>query len=312
MLIVDNELRLKTRRAPVQALFMHGILRCLHSKELTMKLHLLKSLFVAAGAALTLCAPVTAQAGQVFLTGHDPDFHAQPSLGVGGRLLDVALGFVTGNTHRDGSSAQKFLWVESNIAAPSGHVKGYNSLDDIGVTLLDYDRVDAAGFATVNLANYNAIAIASSFGGTLTRAELDALIARSADIAAFINAGGGLFASAECDNCGADLLGSNPNLYGYLPISVTSIGASLPFTVTAYGASLGLTNVDMNDPTHNSFGLTGGLNVVDTDSAGNATTLAGNVTLGCGGFCAVPEPGSPALAGLALAALALAGRRRRK
>jgi len=41
----------------------------------------------------------------------------------------------------------------------------------------------------------------------LTSAELNALIARSADIAAFVNARSGLFASAECDagffNCDA-------------------------------------------------------------------------------------------------------------
>ena len=35
----------------------------------------------------------------------------------------------------------------------------------------------------------------------------------------------------------------------------------------------------------------GGLNIVDTDDAGNATTLAGNVTIGGGGFQSVPAPG---------------------
>jgi hypothetical protein len=255
-----------------------------------------------------------AVAGPVFLTGHDPDFHTQPGLGNGDNLLAKALSFVTGGNYNDGLNTTKFLWVESAIAAPAGHVKGYNSLDDIGATLgTDYDIVNAAGFATVNLANYNAIAIASSFGGTLTRAELDALIARSADIKTFINGGGGLFASSECYPCGANLLGgaTAPNLFGYLPITVTSIGANPPFTPTAYGLGLGLTAADLNDPTHNSFGLTGGLNIVDTDASGNATTLAGIVLLDDGGFQPVPEPSTYALMLAGLGLLGFAARRRR-
>lgn len=261
---------------------------------------------------LAMSLPHLAQAGPVFLTGHDPDFHTQPGLGNAGALLAKGLSFVTGGTYNDHSAATKFLWVESFIAAPGGHVKGYNALDDIGaLAVVDYDIVDATGFASVNLSSYKAIAIASSFGGTLTRAELDALIARKADIASFINAGGGLFASSECFPCGANLLGgaSAPDLFGYLPINVSSIGAAAPFTVTAYGASLGLTNADMNDPTHNSFGQTGGLNVVDTDSNGNATTLAGVVNVDPGGFRPTPEPGSLLLAGAALAGLAALRRR---
>src|SRR3954464_13439089 len=97
-------------------------------------------------AGLALCAaPCAVHAGSVFLTGHDPDFHSQPGLGSGDVLLAKGLGFVTGGTFNDGLASTKFLWVESDIAAPGGHVKGYDSLDDVGAVLgVDYDIVNAA------------------------------------------------------------------------------------------------------------------------------------------------------------------------
>lgn len=269
---------------------------------------------VAVGFALSV-ATSAVQAGALFLTGHDPDFHAQPGLGNGNTLLATGLSFVTGGSFNDHLASTKFLWVESAIAAPSGHVKGYNSLDDVGAVLgIDYDIVDAAGLATANFADYTAIAVASSFGGTLTRAELDALIGRKSDIESFINAGGGLFASAECFPCGANLLAgaTAPDLFGFLPVTVTSIGASAPFSVTAYGASLGLTNANLNDPTHNSFGLVGGLNVVDSDSAGKATTLAGYVTIDNGVINAIPEPETYAMLLAGLGLLGFAARLRKQ
>jgi hypothetical protein len=154
--------------------------------------------------------------------------------------------------------------------------------------------------------------VASSFGGTLTRAELDGLIARKSEIQDFVNAGGGIFASSECYPCGGNLLAgaTAPDLFGYLPVDVTSIGAAGPFTATAFGLSLGLTNADLNDPTHNSFGLVGGLNVVDIDNNGNATTLAGNVFIGDGGFTPAPAPGAAVI--LALAVVGMAGVRRKR
>ena len=251
-------------------------------------------------------------AGPIFLTGHDPDFHAQSSAGAR-NLLNAGLDFVTTGTYDSG--VDKFLWVESRIAPPGGHRVGENGLAAIGLTLgTHYDRANAADFLSVDLSAYSAIAIASSFGGLLTRAELDALIARDDDIAAFINSGGGLLALSECFPCGANLLtGSTaPDLYGYLPIEVSSISASPPFTITAFGASLGLGNGDINDPTHNSFGLIGGLNPVDLDTSDQATTLAGNVRIEDGEIKSVPEPATIILLSSGFGLLVAAGARRRK
>jgi len=248
-----------------------------------------------------------AWAGPIFLTGHDPDFHAQGSAGAK-NLLNIGLGFATGGTYNlnDGN---KFLWVESRISPPGGHLIGENGLAAIGLSLgTHYERANAAELGAINFGDFTAIAVASSFGALLTRAELDGLIARSADIAAFVNAGGGIFASSECFPCGASLLAgaTAPDLFGFLPVNVTSIGASPPFGVTAFGAGLGLVNTDLNDPTHNSFGAVGGLNIVDTDTAGAATTLAGVVNVGGGGFIPVPEPSGLSLFGMGLLALGLA------
>jgi hypothetical protein len=270
------------------------------------------------GAASAIClaavvAAGPALAGKVFLTGHDPDFHAQPGAGSGGDLLQTGISFVTNGTYNQ--AGFKFLWVESTIPVPGGHLRGEDSLSNaLSLTLgVNYDRVDGAGFSALSdaqLSSYTAIAIASTFGGTLTGAELAALNARADDIADFVNAGGGLFASAECFPCGANLAGSAAGLFGFVPVVVTSIGANPPFSVTAFGASLGLTDADVNDPTHNSFGLVGGLNVVDTDAAGNATTLAGDVRIDDGTFVPTPEPGTFALLVGGLIALGARARRR--
>lgn len=273
--------------------------------------------------ALLLAAAPIATAGPVFLTGHDPDFHALDSTGAA-NLLRSGLNFVTSGTFDDGA-ATKFLWVESRIATPDGHRNGeIAGLGSLGLTLgTNYDRANAAEFATASLSGYTAIAIASSFGGLLTRAELDALIARSTDIKNFINGGGGLLALSECfpssSSCLADLLAgpTAPDLFGFLPVDVSFIAPSPPFTVTPEGAAapFSLLNTDVNDPTHNSFGLIGGLTPLDRDQGTQATTLAGNVRIDEGGFCGTPTtpPCStevPAPAGLALIAtglLALAG-----
>lgn len=253
-----------------------------------------------------------AEAGNIYITGHDPDFHAQGQAS-GQTQLRVGLNFVTGGSFDDG--LQKFLWVESRNAPPGGFRTGELGLGTIGLTLgVNYDRANAAELPAVNFSTYSAIVVASSFGGMLTKDEINALIARKDDIKTFVNAGGGVFAMSECFPTSSFCLSNNVDaataLFGFLPISVTSVDTEAPYKVTAFGASLGLTDADVSDCcTHNSFGEIGGLTIVDTDNKGVPTTLAGSVRIGDGGFVPVPAPASLLLLAIGAVAAGLSRRR---
>jgi hypothetical protein len=276
--------------------------RFIHMEILVMRSRIKKALTALTIALLALSSNGTVLAGPVFITGHDPDFHAQ-STASARNLLNAGLDFATGGNYNV-ADGNKFLWVEARVgdpgvpAVPGGHRIGEFGLVDIGLTLgAHYDRANAAELAGVNFSNYTAIAVASSFGGILGANELLGLIARSADIASFVNGGGGFFASSECfptsGFCRASLLDGSTgvlpavtasDLFGFLPIAVNVVAPSPPFTITAFGASLGLTNADVVDPTHNAFFDAAGLNIVDTNAFGNPVTLAGDVLIGGGGF----------------------------
>ncbi|MBV1879564.1 MAG: hypothetical protein KUG79_18120 [Pseudomonadales bacterium] len=58
-------------------------------------------------------------AGPVFITGHDPDFHAQLETGAQ-NLLKIGLDYATTNTTF--TTTEKFLWVESRMPPPGGHL----------------------------------------------------------------------------------------------------------------------------------------------------------------------------------------------
>jgi len=276
-----------------------------------------KQLLVAAAAAAALLAMASvAQAGPVFLTGHDPDFHAQGQAS-GVHELTVALNYVTGGTYASGT--EKFLFVESNLPVIGGHLRGRDSLTGaLGLTMgVNFDQVDATGLASVDFSDYSAIVVASDFGGMLSDAEIQELVTRKNDIASFVNAGGGLAAFAECGvgfgNCDASLVNINTPLFGFVPVSASSVSTTPPYIVTPFGASLGLTNADVDDCcTHNSFANSAGLNVVDFDQTGIPTTLAGNVRIDDGGFHGAPEPATWALmiTGFGLAGSALRRRAR--
>ena len=266
---------------------------------------------------VSLSVAGAASAGAIFLTGHDPDFHAFVGGNAAGAqninnaaidfILDSAFNPFTGNTTMD------FLFVESFISPPGGHVNGVNGIVASGYTSgTDFEHHDASTLdAELDLlgTKYAGIVVASDFGGVLTQDELDILNARSADIIAFLNAGGGLYAMAESNSQAA--LTPDGGHFGFLPFIVTSAQlnqSEIGYTVTPFGASLGLSNSDINNnASHNIFsGTPLGLSIVDVDALGNTMSLAGRPT----NIPNVPEPNSLALLVGALAGLC--GMRRRR
>jgi hypothetical protein len=241
--------------------------------------------------------------GSIFLTGHDPDYHAfAGGNGSGAAAINnQAIDFVTDPAFNTFANAgiKKFLYVTSNIAPPpSGHVDGTNGLLDSGYALgTDFDRASAATLVS-SLSQlgttYDALIIASDYGGILTQAELDILNAHSADIISFLNKGGGLYAMAE-SNSGAGLT-PNGGFFGYLPFVILSAQKNQEekgITVTPFGVSIGLSNADVNgNASHNVFAAGSGLNVVDLDSSGSILSLAGRGQVTDGGVGAVREPSS--------------------
>lgn len=237
--------------------------------------------------------------GSIFLTGHDPDFHAlaggNNAPGAQG-INRAAISFIMDPQFNPfvASGATKFLFVESKISPPGGHVVGEQGIVASGYTLgTNFDSVDASGLSSAlgKLGTiYGGIVIASDFGGDLTQAELSILDSNSAEIINFLNQGGGLYAMAE--TVPPEGLATGP-LFGFLPFVVSSTPLDQfesGNAITPFGASLGLTNSDINGNfSHNVFDGTFGLKIVDQDPRGEILSLAGRGTVSSGGVTATPE-----------------------
>jgi hypothetical protein len=268
-----------------------------------------------------------ASAGSVFLTGHDPDFHASNFAGTAidsqgaVNINNVAIDFIMDPTFNlsVAGGATKFLFVESSIAPPGGHRVGKNGIIQSGYAEgVDFVHADATTLnSELNLlgTTYGGIVVASDFGGLLAQAELDILNSRSTNIIDFLNINdGGLYAMAE-GNSGSGLTPGGGH-FGFLPFVVSSTGlnqSEAGTTVTAFGAALGLTNADVSDNfSHNVFDDAFGLNIVDKDSAGNILSLAGRGVIDPGtGISPVPVPAAVWLFGTALIGFVGVSRRRK-
>jgi len=212
--------------------------------------------------------------GRIFLTGHDPDHHAQPpdlDPVAAQNLLRVCLGFARG-----ASTLPVLLVMHSLQPVPDGYKDSSGALSLLGVP---YVQVDASTLRTFSLSTsaISAIFVPSDFGGLLAQAELDALVARKPDILSYLHSGGGVCALSENDEGPSQL--ATTGFFDFLPFStgpVSLMEVESGFSVTAFGASLGLTDSDVNgNVSHNRFANAGGLQIVDTDSSGQIISLAG-------------------------------------
>jgi IPTL-CTERM motif len=237
-----------------------------------------------------------AQAGNLWLTGHDADFHC--SGGNQCNHMGVAANFV-----RQGAPTKTLpilvldsgTQVATALSNPTARAR--NAVEGAGnpfpITVVD---PSTPAFATTPLtvANWSAIIIASdsSCGGCDNDvADIAAINARTAEIQAFFNAGGGLFYLSGAAN--------RATYYASVPIPATGAAVSPPFTLTTVGTSLGLIAPDDTNccATHNSFSLPppgSPLQVAELDSAGLAETLVATGASVCSGvLCGGPTAGPP-------------------
>jgi hypothetical protein len=250
--------------------------------------------------------------GSIFLTGHDPDFHAfaAPNTAGAQHINQDAIKFIMDPLFNPFvAGTKKFLFVECDTCpVAGGHVDGRQGLSASGfVAGTDFETHGAADGLAAELAllgtKYSGIVIGSDFGGMLTQAELNILNADSAGIIEFLNSGGGLYAMAETTPPSG--LASS-GFFGFLPFVVSTNPLSqfeTGNTLTPFGASLGLVSADINGNfSHNVFTTTGGLNIVDTDPLGEILSLAGRETI------PTPEPGIFISLVMGMAGVALACR----
>ena len=268
-----------------------------------------------AALAVTTLAAAPAFAGNIALTGHDDDFHCVVS---GSNCTQIS---------------QMLSFVRSGASNPLLPVLSFDQgteltadLTSLGISFTNISSPGSVTAALFNPALYSAFIVASDStcgGCDNSPAMTTALVAQSAAIASFFNAGGGIVALTGAANAGT--------YYSFLPITAVGAGSPPPTGFVApatpcFGTPITPVN---GDATHNFFANpgTGGVSSLfcvaelntSVTSGPNATTLllqGGTIvtsvittTTGGTGGTAVPEPATLSLLALGLAVAYRARRR---
>ena len=233
------------------------------------------------GAVLWALSVTPADAGGIFVTGQDPDYHAfiGPNAVGARRILQRSIGYLTNEMPNP-----RILLV-TDLRNPGGD----DSDPRLGLTAAGY-TYDVADYGsgtpgvldlhTVDFGNYDAVVVASDYGGWLRQDELDILNARRADIARYLSctSNGAFIVLNESGNReGGGYPGTSHDRYGFLPVTLTALSVhSSSGGVTPAGTAMGLTSADTTgNPTHSVFTGTGGLDVVSVDIHGRPLSLVG-------------------------------------
>ncbi len=236
--------------------------------------------FVRAGDSMSLVLthagePGAAGGGRVFLTGHDPDYHAVDGGNTAGarHMIQQAVAYVTGR-----KSNPKMLLVTDTRNPGSAYIDSRQGMRASGFTTFDVADDGTAGngvldLRTVDFGNYDVVVVASDHGGWLRQSELDILNARTADIQRYLQNGGGLVAFAEGSPGAALTSHDRLKFAGCAPTGMDQ--AESGFKITPQGLAIGLNQSDLNGNfSHNRFDDTCGLDVLDADLAGHVISLA--------------------------------------
>ena len=196
---------------------------------------------LAAGGALLASvlvgASLPAQAGSLFLTGHDIDYHNNAD-----GYDTTILSYLTGKTDLSAVTVSYLYGTGGKLNAPSkGVVASYNV-----ATMTD------AQWAQALTAQILEIGSEVSCGGcTIYPADITKIAARKSQIVDFFNAGGGIWGNTSANVAGYYDAFLPPSFL----TSTAPVSGSTGFYATAAGAAVGITDVMVNgDQTHNSFG----------------------------------------------------------
>jgi hypothetical protein len=236
---------------------------------------------------LALLLPATAHAGRLIETGHDADFQCARN-GLQCNFIKAAIGYVRAGSPHPDKPVLVLDRRDNDLAAAIDQEFAPGTALPVAP--------QSATFASIPLStnDWSAIAVASDStcpgggcdlnDGNLVPTDSGPIEARTADIAAFLAAGGGVFVGSGADNGDGH---SGDDYYRFVdapkgleldnPTNCPVCTSFPTFSLTAAGSAIGFTNTEVNccHP-WNSFiepPAASPLRIAETDSAGGFTTL---------------------------------------